>query len=95
MVHFNRQLGIFNVTAKVSNAVTVKADGMSILPIVSELMTLVTSAPCSPPYVSIPNGATQPIKTDSSDGPIKYFRAETIVTTTTAKLDCAGLLTTR
>ena len=58
-------------------------------------MTLVTGAPCQSPMVSIPNGATQPIKTETSDGPIKYYRAETIVTATSSKLNCSGVMTTR
>ena len=90
-----RQFGIFNITAMVSNAITVRVDGHSILPIVSELMTLVTSAPCQPPIVSIPAGATHPMKTDNSDGPLKYSRSETIVTSTSSKLNCSGVLTTR
>ena len=92
---FNRQFGIFNITAEVSNAVTVQADGHSIHSVVSELMTLVTSAPCQPPALSIPNGATQALKTENSDGPIKYSRSETIVTTSSSKLNCSGVLSTR
>ena len=95
LMPFHRQLGIFNITAEVSNAVTVKSDGRSILPIVSELMTLVTGAPCQPPLVSILNGALQPKKTDTSDGPIKYYRSERIVTATKSKLNCSGVLNTR
>ena len=79
----------------VSNAVTVKSNGNSILPIVSELMVLVTSAPCQPPTVSIPIRGTQPIKTEKSEGPLKYSRSETIVTSTSSKLNCSGVLTTR
>ena len=95
MFSSNRQFGIFNITAQVSNAVTVQSDGYSILPIVSELMTLVTSAPCQPPTLGIPNGAITPIKTETSDGPIKYSRSETITTSSTSKLNCSGVLATR
>ena len=87
MFLFYSQFGIFNVTAEVSNAVTVKSDGYTILPIVSELMTLVTSAPCQPPLVTI--------KTETSDGPLKYSRSETIVTASSSILNCSGVLTTK
>ena len=92
---FFSDFGIYNVTAEASNPVTVETDGHTILPMVSELVVLVTSAPCSPPTVSIPINATENRKTLYSDGPLKYPRSEPIITASLAKLNCSGVLSTR
>jgi hypothetical protein len=74
--------GIFNVTVYAWNVVT-EVEAWN------DLMVIVTSAPCSPPEVTIPLNST------IGTNPIKYKMSESISVTTLSKVNCSGILKTK
>lgn len=73
--------GVFNVTAYAWNFVT-EVETMS------DLMIIVTSAPCSPPEVWIPVNSTV------GTTPLQFKMSESIAIETTAKVNCSGIMNT-
>ena len=54
-----------------------------------DLMVLVTDKPCAPPKLHIPFNSTNNL------APVEYFRADQIVISTTAELNCTPVITTK
>ena len=74
--------GIYNVSVLAKNRVTEVA-------VFDDIMSIVTEAPCSPPKVTIPFNST------SSLGATEYFRADQIVISSKAVLNCTPVITTK
>ena len=54
-----------------------------------DVMVLVTDKPCAPPKLQIPFNSTNNL------APVEYFRADQIVITATAELNCTPVITTK
>ena len=76
------KFGIFNVSVIAKNRVTEVEQ-------FDDIMTIVTEAPCAPPKLSIPFNSTDPLS------PAEYFRAETVVISTNAVLNCTPVISTK
>ena len=76
------QFGIFNATVTAKNRVTE-------IPTFDDVMVIVTDAPCAPPKIIIPFNSTNNL------APVEYFRADQIVISTSAELNCTPVITTK
>ena len=82
MFSTNSDFGMYNVTAYAWNFVTE-------IETKDELMVIVTSAPCSPPEVTIPINST------IGTFPLSYIRSESITVDSLAKVNCSGVVSTK
>ena len=82
MFSTNSDFGMYNVTAYAWNFVTE-------IETKDELMVIVTSAPCSPPEVTIPINST------IGTFPLSYIRSESITVDSLAKVNCSGIVSTK
>ena len=73
---------MFNVTATANNIVTK-------VPTTDTFMAVVTSAPCRPPVVMIPNNDTM------NTAPRQYMRTDLITIHSFAILNCSDVVSTR
>ena len=80
--HDYSKFGIFNVSVVAKNRVTEVEQ-------FDDIMSIVTEAPCAPPKLSIPFNSTDPLS------PVEHFRAETVVISTNAVLNCTPVITTK
>ena len=82
MFTFFSDYGLFNVTVYALNFVT-EVEAWD------DLMVIVTSAPCSPPEVTIPINSTLGIS------PLSYKMSESININTLAKVNCSDVVSTK
>ena len=75
-------MGIFNVSVRAKNRVTE-------VTACDDVMVIVTEAPCAPPKLQIPFNST------NNMAPVEYFRADQIVISATAELNCTPVITTK
>ena len=54
-----------------------------------DVMAVVTDKPCAPPKLQIPFNSTNNL------APVEYFRADQIVITATAELNCIPVISTK
>ena len=54
-----------------------------------EIMVIVTETPCSPPKLTIPFNST------NNRAPVEYFRADQIVISSMAELNCTSVISTK
>ena len=82
IIFITSQFGIYNVSVTAKNRVTE-------IQTFDDVMVVVTDAPCAPPKLLIPFNSTNNL------APVEYFRADQIVLSASAELNCTPVITTK